>query len=57
MKRIEDSSMIYYRSEKGIVQDGNEWLSDRKHGQISEKELGELTEVYWSSSEQAWLII
>lgn len=51
---VENTSMIYYRDEKGIVQDGNEWIHDLRHGDI--KSLEGLVEVYWSANDQAWLI-
>jgi hypothetical protein len=52
---IENSSLIYYRDRDGIIQDGNQWIDDYKHGSITILHLESLEEVYWSSKNQAWL--
>ncbi len=53
---IEDTSMIYYMNPNGKVQDGNQWLDDHKHGEITLIDLEQLKECYWSSFTQAWTI-
>jgi hypothetical protein len=55
IKQVENSSLIYYRDAEGIVQDGNQWIEDYKHGSINILHLESLEEVYWSAKDQAWV--
>jgi hypothetical protein len=57
MNKILDDENTYYQHVSGDIRDGNEWHEALNNGDISIKDFNNLDEVYWSSMNQAWLLL